>query len=58
MLTDGRRIAAPLVIDGRGQRPSSTLSVGWQTFRGLEVELSAETLAGLTSASFAAIGRA
>lgn len=34
---DGRVFQAPLVIDGRGARPSVALSVAWQKFVGLEV---------------------
>jgi lycopene beta-cyclase len=40
-LTDGRRLAAPLVIDARGPRRSSHLVLGWQKFLGLEVRLEA-----------------
>jgi lycopene beta-cyclase len=35
----GDRIAARAVIDGRGLEPTSTLSVAWQKFVGLHVEL-------------------
>ncbi|RAK52504.1 lycopene beta-cyclase CrtY [Phenylobacterium deserti] len=36
---DGETFSAPLVIDGRGARPSRNLELGWQKFVGLEVEL-------------------
>lgn len=35
--SDGRVLEAPLVIDGRGARPSRALALGWQKFVGLEV---------------------
>jgi lycopene beta-cyclase len=38
-LRDGRRLAARLVIDGRGARPSGHLRLAWQKFVGLEVRL-------------------
>jgi len=38
-LVDGRRLAAPLVIDARGPRRSSHLALGWQKFLGQEVRL-------------------
>jgi lycopene beta-cyclase len=38
-LADGRRIAAPLVIDARGPRRSRQLVLGWQKFLGQEVRL-------------------
>lgn len=34
---DGRVFSAPLVIDGRGARPSRALALGWQKFVGLEL---------------------
>ena len=37
-LRDGRSFTAPLVIDGRGYRPSPHLQLRWQKFMGLEVE--------------------
>jgi len=40
-LVDGRRLAAPLVIDARGPRRSSKLALGWQKFLGQEVRLAA-----------------
>jgi len=40
-LVDGRRLAAPLVIDARGPRRSSHLALGWQKFLGREVRLEA-----------------
>ena len=40
-LADGRRLAAPLVIDARGPRRSSHLALGWQKFLGREVRLGA-----------------
>ena len=40
-LADGRRLCAPLVIDGRGARSSDHLQLAWQKFVGLEVRLSA-----------------
>jgi lycopene beta-cyclase len=40
-LVDGRRLAAPLVIDARGPRRSRHLVLGWQKFLGLEVRLTA-----------------
>ena len=38
-LSDGRRLTAPLVIDGRGARQSAHLQLAWQKFVGLEVRL-------------------
>lgn len=38
-LTDGRRITAAAVIDGRGPRRSRSLVLGWQKFLGQEVKL-------------------
>ena len=38
-LQDGGRWRAPLVIDGRGPRRSSALSLAWQKFLGLELRL-------------------
>lgn len=40
-LVDGRRLAAPLVIDARGPRRSTRLALGWQKFLGQEVRLEA-----------------
>jgi lycopene beta-cyclase len=40
-LIDGRRLAAPLVIDARGPRRSERLVLGWQKFVGLEARLAA-----------------
>jgi lycopene beta-cyclase len=40
-LVDGRRLAAPLVIDARGARRSTRLALGWQKFLGQEVRLAA-----------------
>ncbi len=40
-LADGRRLAAPMVIDARGPRRSSCLALGWQKFLGQEVRLAA-----------------
>ncbi|RZA31324.1 MAG: lycopene cyclase [Lysobacteraceae bacterium] len=40
-LAEGRTIHARAVIDGRGMRPSSRLSLGYQTFLGQELRLSA-----------------
>ena len=40
-LEDGVHWRAPLVIDGRGARPSSALSLAWQKFVGLELRLEA-----------------
>jgi lycopene beta-cyclase len=40
-LVDGRRLAAPLVIDARGPRRSRHLALGWQKFLGQEVRLAA-----------------
>ncbi len=40
-LVDGRRLAAPLVIDARGPRRSIRLALGWQKFLGQEVRLAA-----------------
>src|SRR5579871_863984 len=45
-LGDGRRLAAPLVIDARGPRRSSHLALGWQKFLGQEARLA--TPHGLT----------
>lgn len=39
-LSDGRRITATAVIDGRGPRRSRSLVLGWQKFLGQEVRLS------------------
>ena len=41
LLEDGARWSAPLVIDGRGARPSPALSLAWQKFVGLELRLAA-----------------
>lgn len=38
-LADGRRLEAPLVIDGRGFEASAVLALAYQKFLGLEVEL-------------------
>jgi lycopene beta-cyclase len=38
-LADGRRLAAPLVIDARGPRRSPRLALGWQKFLGQEARL-------------------
>ncbi|MDG2520609.1 lycopene beta-cyclase CrtY [Caulobacter segnis] len=38
-LDDGSRMAAPLIIDGRGARASKHLRIGFQKFVGLEVRL-------------------
>lgn len=38
-LATGEVLQAPLVIDGRGARPSSQLDLAWQKFVGLVVEL-------------------
>jgi lycopene beta-cyclase len=38
-LADGRRLAAPLVIDARGPRPTDHLVLAWQKFVGHEVRL-------------------
>ncbi len=38
---DGRTFEAPLVIDGRGARPSPALALGFQKFVGLEVRTAA-----------------
>lgn len=38
-LTDGRRITAAAVVDGRGPRRSRSLALGWQKFLGQEVRL-------------------
>ena len=38
-LFDGRRLEAPLVIDARGPRRSSSLVLGWQKFVGQEFRL-------------------
>jgi lycopene beta-cyclase len=40
-LVDGRRLAAPLVIDARGPRRSRRLALGWQKFLGQEARLAA-----------------
>ena len=40
-LSGGERLEAPLVIDGRGARPSPHLWLAWQKFRGLELRLDA-----------------
>jgi lycopene beta-cyclase len=40
-LVDGRRLAAPLVIDARGPRRSRHLVLGWQKFLGQEARLAA-----------------
>ena len=40
-LSDGRRLAAPLVIDARGPRRSQHLALGWQKFLGQEMRLAA-----------------
>ena len=40
-LNDGRHVTAPLVIDGRGFRPSPHLQLAYQKFLGLEVRLTA-----------------
>jgi lycopene beta-cyclase len=40
-LVDGRRLAAPLVIDARGPRRSQHLALGWQKFLGQEARLAA-----------------
>jgi lycopene beta-cyclase len=40
-LVDGRRLAAPLVIDARGPRRSTHLALGWQKFLGQGVRLEA-----------------
>lgn len=40
-LADGRVLTAPLVLDGRGARPSAHLSLGFQKFVGLEIETEA-----------------
>ena len=39
-LSDGRRITAAAVVDGRGPRRSRSLVLGWQKFLGQEVRLS------------------
>jgi lycopene beta-cyclase len=41
VLSDGRRITAETVIDGRGPRKSRDLSLGWQKFLGQGVKLAA-----------------
>ena len=38
-LEDGTRWSAPLVVDGRGPRAAPTLSLAWQKFLGLELQL-------------------
>lgn len=35
----GETFSAPLILDGRGARPSRNLELGWQKFVGLELEL-------------------
>ena len=40
-LEDGTRWRAPLVIDGRGARSSTAISLAWQKFVGLELQLAA-----------------
>ena len=40
-LADGRVWRAPLVIDGRGARRSGALSLAWQKFLGVELQLEA-----------------
>ena len=40
-LVDGRKLAAPLVIDARGPRRTRRLALGWQKFLGQEVRLEA-----------------
>ena len=40
-LADGQSIHARAVVDGRGMRPSSHLSLGYQTFLGQELRLAA-----------------
>lgn len=37
VLADGRRLEAPLILDGRGATPSPHLGIGYQKFLGLEV---------------------
>lgn len=39
VLAGGEQLTAPLVIDGRGARPSPHLDLAWQKFVGLVVEL-------------------
>lgn len=39
VLGDGARLTAPLVVDGRGARSSSHLTLGYQKFVGLELKL-------------------
>lgn len=46
-LADGRRFSAPLVIDGRGAKPSPRLSLAWQKFVGVHLRL--EQPHGLTA---------
>ena len=41
VLSDGERIASDCVIDARGYRQSHALTLGYQKFLGLEVEISA-----------------
>ena len=41
VLEDGTCWRAPLVIDGRGARPSRALSLAWQKFVGVELRLAA-----------------
>jgi len=38
MLSDGRKICARVVIDGRGQPETAALDLAWQKFVGLEIE--------------------
>lgn len=38
VLTDGRRLTAPLVIDGLGPMPDTPMASGYQKFVGLEIE--------------------
>lgn len=38
-LSDGRRFAAPLVLDGRGASPTTAMRFAWQKFVGLELRL-------------------
>jgi lycopene beta-cyclase len=39
LLADGTRVAARVVLDGRGARPTEALQCGWQKFVGQEVRL-------------------
>lgn len=41
VLSDGRRLSAPAVIDGRGAGPSRHLALGYQKFVGQELRLAA-----------------